>query len=233
MQRNWSSVIGILEGNQFFKKTIMIKKISDGYTNKYVNFSKQKILKWILQYPIGGLASHWLFQGTFNMDRSERIYKFGLDLFFTIITFGALSKISHWPIAIVASIFLSHSLNFLFNAQLWVVLKHYGFVNIKYKDYELYKNTLSIRLKKQTSFLYGALHGSLVRGKWRQSSDLDVLLVRKKGMINALSACFFASRERTYAFFSCFPLDIYVLDSYETLIQKVGEQHSYFIFQKG
>ena len=209
----------------------MPKKNSAGYTNKYVNLNQHKILKRILQYPFGGLVSHWVFQSIFKMDHSERLFKIGLELFLTVTIFAASRLAIDWPMAIVVSFLVSHTINFIFNAQFWVVLKHYGLVSTTYEDYELYRNNLSIRLNKQKSILYGAVHGSRVTGKWRQSSDLDILLVRKKGPFNALKACLFVLRERSYAFFTRFPLDIYVVDSYEPLIQIEKFQTPFVIFR--
>jgi predicted nucleotidyltransferase len=115
------------------------------------------------------------------------------------------------------AVFISHTINFIFNAQLFVVLKHYGLVHHTDKEFSNYIDEFKRRLSKESSIRFAAIYGSFVRGKCTSSSDLDVRLVRNLGWIAGLRACIFLLRERTFASFSGFPLDIYVLDDYSRL----------------
>jgi predicted nucleotidyltransferase len=57
------------------------------------------------------------------------------------------------------------------------------------------------------------VYGSLTRGELRPTSDLDVRLIRRPGLVNGLRACWFVLRERTRAHLTGFPIDFLVLDS--------------------
>jgi thymidylate kinase/predicted nucleotidyltransferase len=182
-------------------------------TNKYAEFKTLPIIKAVMRYPISGIFVHWLLQCMLYMDRTELIFKIWFEvsvflIIFFILNFG-LSIIQ----AFIFALLISHTVNFLFNAQLFVVLKHYGLVHHSEKEFSNYIFEFKKRLSREPSIRYAAIYGSFVRGRWRSSSDLDVRLVRESGWIAGLRACAFLVRERTVALFSGFPLDIYVLDN--------------------
>lgn len=194
-----------------------INATSETYTNKYARFANSGPAKWLLQQTTTGIIIHWVFQGILYADHTERWFKIGLDLILTLalgLLFSAwMGPFSAWVLAFLCA----HTINFILNAQLWVLLKHYGLVRNRYEDFEIYIHNFSQRLEQQPSIQYAAVYGSYVRGEWKPSSDLDVRLVRKPGLINGLTACYFLMVERTRAFFQRFPLDIYVADSFDSL----------------
>ena len=56
-----------------------------------------------------------------------------------------------------------------------------------------------------------------VRGEWKETSDLDMRLVRRPGVRNGLRACWFVMKERTRANMRRFPLDVFLLDDFSRL----------------
>ena len=185
--------------------------------NKYSPFKSFPIIDNLMGSPISGVFVHWLLQSVLYVDRTELIFKFCLEFLLILIVYSQLQiKLSTFP-ALILAVFISHTLNFLFNAQLFVVLKHYGLVHHTEKEFSNYIDELKIRISKEYSIRYAAIYGSYVRGKWKPSSDLDVRLVRVDGWIAGLRVCIFLVRERTLALFSGFPLDIYVLDNFSRL----------------
>lgn len=185
--------------------------------NKYQQFTRSKVLQRLLRYPAAGLLTHWVFQGMLYMDRTERLFKIGLDLGATCILSILLLQVMPLIYAISAAFILAHSLNLVFNAQLWVVLKHYGYVRLAQDNFDAYARGLSNRMEKEPGLLFAAAYGSLARRQWNPSSDLDVRIVRKAGFLNGFRACVFVMSERTRALFNKFPLDVYLLDSFAPL----------------
>ena len=171
------------------------------------------ILGRMLRYPATALASHWLFQGLLYMDKTERLFKLGLDAILTLTGYLVLQRwLSPAPLFGV-TFFTAHTLNFLFNGQVWGVLKGYGMVEMERADFDTYTTGIVNRARREPSIDKLLLYGSLARKQWTVTSDFDARIVRKTGHINGLRACWFVLRERSLALFKQFPIDIYVLDS--------------------
>jgi len=187
------------------------------YTNKYAKSAAGGPIKWLLQQTAVGCVIHWIFQGILYADRTERWFKIGLDvvltLAFWLLFLPRMQSVTAWIMAFLCA----HTINFIFNAQLWVLLKHYGLVRNSYQDFETYIRDFTVRVNAHDSLQYVAVYGSYVRGEWKPSSDLDVRLVRRAGFLNGLRACWFLMCERTRALFTRFPLDIYVADGFASL----------------
>jgi predicted nucleotidyltransferase len=171
----------------------------------------------------GALALHWLFQGLLYMDPTERCFKLGLDLLLTLVFGGILHLWLALPLAIGAGFIVAHTLNFLFNGQMYGVLKTFGSVSHSGARLTAELERLRARVTEEPCILYAAAYGSLARGEWSETSDLDVRVVRAPGFRSAWRVCWFAAHERTRAFLKEFPLDIYVLDGYSSLA-KVSEK---------
>jgi hypothetical protein len=177
----------------------------------------QPALRNLLRSPVAAVAAHWLFQGMLYMDATERWFKVALDIVATaLLARPLLLHFRSSPVWVVSCL-VAHTLNFLFNGHLWGVLKHYGIGQANRASFESYLAQLARRTGSEPSILWAGVYGSLVRDKWTPTSDLDIRLVRKAGVTNALRACIFVLGERSRALIHRFPLDIYVLDSPEKL----------------
>lgn len=169
-------------------------------------------MRCLLRSPLAAVVAHWLFQGMLYMDATERWFKVGLDVLLTVLAAIPLRHWFHGRSAWAVALPLAHSLNFLFNGQVWGVLKHYGIGRLSRAGFHPYLCQLARRIGNEPSILWAGVYGSLIRGNWSPTSDLDIRLVRKPGLINALRACLFVLVERSRALIHRFPLDIYVLD---------------------
>lgn len=177
------------------------------------------IIRRLLRYPLVAVVIHWAFQSLFYMDSTERCFKLGLDVILTGLGAVALgtwlpTRVA-WPVAFL----VAHTLNFLFNAQLWGVLKHYGLVRTSYDEFYLYVKKLGQRASHDPSIQSLLVYGSLARLGWSPSSDLDARIIRRPGFTNGLRACWFLLLERSRAFVARFPLDVYVLDDRQSLVK--------------
>jgi predicted nucleotidyltransferase len=190
---------------------------STEFTNKYAQHAKSRPLKWFLSMPVGGILVHWTFQGMLYMDATERIFKILIDLVLTSFFYLLLRIVLPELISLVVALTLAHTLNFLFNAHYWALMKHYGRIRLSFEKYEQYQNNLAQRAQLEPSIIYAAVYGSRSRDEWKETSDLDVRFVRQHGLYYGIRSCLFVMIERTRAMFSRFPLDIFVLDGFESL----------------
>jgi len=146
------------------------------------------------------------------MGPSERWFKIGLDVIMTGAFLAILRQYLLLLPALILSFLAAHTLNFLFNGQLWGVLKQYNLVHTTPQAFMEYRLGLSRRGRKEPSVRHLYAYGSLARQEWAPASDLDVRLVRQPGFSNGLRACWFVLIERSRALIARFPLDIYVVD---------------------
>jgi predicted nucleotidyltransferase len=189
----------------------------------YANAS-HPALRWLLRSPIPALAAHWLFQGLLYMGPTERCFKLALDALLTVLIAVPLNIWFRWDVAWPAALIVAHSLNFLFNGHLWGAVKHYAAVSRSQSEFESYVRQLLARIRDQPSICWAGIYGSQARGDWSQRSDVDVRLVRKRGVANGLRACGFVLAERSRALLHRFPLDLYVLDNLEQVTAMAGDE---------
>jgi predicted nucleotidyltransferase len=176
-------------------------------------------LKAIVSRKLGALLLHWVVQGWLYMDKTERWFKIGLDLVGGLMIGSLLRTRLSRPAAFGAGFFIAHTLNFLFNGHVWGVLKHFGGIQNSRDEFNQEIEGLQERLAREPSIVYAAAYGSLARNEWSPTSDLDVRMVRARGMRNGWQASVFVLRERTRAFLKGFPLDMFVFDDYKFRIR--------------
>ncbi|ASJ03587.1 hypothetical protein A3L09_10125 [Thermococcus profundus] len=152
------------------------------------------------------LLSNWLFQGILYMDKTERVFKLALDMLFTLV-------LVFLGVNLGVSILIGHTFNWILNGHVFVVFKNLKIITTPREKFDVYLERLKKRVENEPSIVWAGVYGSLVRGEFKETSDLDIRLIRKLGVINGVRACIFVMRERSWATFHKFPLDIYVGDS--------------------
>jgi hypothetical protein len=98
------------------------------------------------------------------------------------------------------------------NGHVYVVLKHFGGARHDRERIRRHLAAVAARVRGEPSVRYAALFGSIARGEWQPTSDVDLRLVRRPGIRAGLRACGFALCERTRATWGGIALDVYVLD---------------------
>lgn len=171
------------------------------------------------------IGINWIFQGILYMDRTERIFKILFDVTLTLIFGNILSYLIPIYVSILLGFTISHTINWLFNNNLFGLFKTFGNIRTPKEKFEEYLERLKQNVEKEASIVWAGVYGSLVRGEFKETSDLDVRLIRKPGLINGVKACIFVMRERSWATFNRFPLDIYVGDNFEFL-KKMREEEN-------
>lgn len=158
-------------------------------------------------------SSSWLFQGVLYMDKTERAFKMLLDLLLFLPLYSVLKWYYGTLLSAFVAVILAHTFNWAFNGQIFVLLKILGLINTEEEQFNDYLDNIKKRLEKEKSIYAAAAFGSFSRGEAKKSSDLDIRIVRRPGVINGLRACSFGVFERSRALFKKFPLDLYVVDS--------------------
>jgi predicted nucleotidyltransferase len=180
---------------------------------KYYAVTDKKIFQFLLYSRVTAMSMHWAFQNMLNMDLTELSFKLFIDIFLTA-TFSLL--LSNWlppVVAIILGFLIAHTLNFLFNGQIFVVLKHFGDITHEFSEYDQYIESIKRRLQEEPSIRWAAIYGSMSRGELKTTSDLDIRLIRYPGFVNGLRACWFILKERSRAHLERFPVDFLLLDS--------------------
>lgn len=183
-----------------------------------VLFKKQKktLPKFLRALPGGDLlrlglfvaATAWFLQGIRYMNWHEAVIKILFDVLITaLLFFCGLNMWIAWVIA--------HSLNFCLNGQLFAMFTHFGANGVSAKYFLNETLRTAEGLKKKTSVAHALAFGSLSRGEYKKTSDIDLRLVPAPGEWNFWKCSFLAFRMRTAGFFRGYPLDLYVFSPKE------------------
>ena len=120
-------------------------------------------------------------------------------------------------VALILSILIAHTINWILNGHIFALFKTFGKVKTKPEQFKRYINDLKEKSSNENSVFLVATIGSISTKKIKETSDIDIRIVRKKGFLNGLKSCIFTMKERSIAFFNKFPLDIYLLDDADEL----------------
>jgi predicted nucleotidyltransferase len=187
--------------------------------------SYETLSQWVYRRKIIAFFSHWLFQGILYADKTEKAFRIFIDACLILFFFLVLSNFISYQISIIFSLIIGHTLNAIFNGQMLSVI-HGSSQPRNLQDLTGYAILLKKRISKEKSIHAAAIYGSFCRGETTESSDLDIRIIRKRGMINGLRSCSFVLIERSRALFNKFPLDIYVLDNTKHLKMKIREDET-------
>lgn len=166
-------------------------------------------------------------QGIGHADKTERLYK----IFFSLFAWLICTLIFNYTLdlslkfSIITGIIVGHSLNWLINCNLSVLFIH----RLKWwktNEHKLIDHLESIqkRLQGENWLLYSISHGGICRGSLDKYSDIDVSLIRKPGIKNAILAILFYIKEKKIADIKGIPMDIMIVDNPEDCIVKSNYQ---------
>lgn len=157
----------------------------------------------ILKYGFMIFISAWILQGMRIMKNKERIVKiiFDLLLWSLLMVCGV-----HW----LLSFLIAHTLNFMFNGQFHAMFTHMGATGCT--AHYFLQRTIWFKNKIATkSFINaGIAYGSLSRGCYKKTSDIDLRLIPAVGEWNEWKCALYALWLRAIAFYMHYPLDMYV-----------------------
>lgn len=157
----------------------------------------------ICRYGFMIFLSAWLLQGVRITNWREVVIRYAFD---AILTMGMVALGMHWLLAL----FIAHSLNFTFNGQLFAMYTHMGATGVTAKKFLHNTQELKNKVDKYDFIDAAIAYGSLSRGCYKRTSDIDIRLIPSKG--GWWKTAFYAVWLRIWAFFVHYPLDMYCYD---------------------
>ncbi|MCR4347306.1 MAG: hypothetical protein NUV55_08930 [Sulfuricaulis sp.] len=171
----------------------------------------------ILSSPLPVLLRYWLVQGVLYMNWMERLHRFALEALLIVPLAWLFGLLGGGMWAWIAAFLVGHTLSAIFNGHPFAVLVHDAGVRsvCYYRDrgrFLAYVEDMQARLERgRPDCLAGALvFGSIVRGVFRPTSDLDARYIPMPGAWNALRTAHLVFVERLLATLKGFPMDIYM-----------------------
>lgn len=157
----------------------------------------------LCRYGFMIFLSAWILQGIRIMNWREAFVKVAFTavftFFFTIV--GA---------PVVLSLFIAHTLNFAFNGQLFAMYTHMGATHVTAEHF-LSETKRIAKLCNEGSYVDASIaYGSLSRGCFKSTSDIDMRIVPIENEIGWWRTVFFALWLRIISFVNRYPLDLYV-----------------------
>lgn len=190
--------------------------------------------------PFLAFSRNWLHQGLSYMDTGERLFRLVTEFSVTAVLWLLLLPFYKNVIEIIIAFTLIgvivHTLNWLFNSQLWCFLIHTcpRLKNPGPNATCRYYNKMANRLRKKRSIAGVAIYGSVSRGQWHDRSDIDLRFIRKAGFGNCVATVFWASCERFYAVLNKQPIDLYVADDLSWLKTHMrNDEKPVFLLKQG
>jgi predicted nucleotidyltransferase len=176
------------------------------------------------------IIANWVFHGFLYMEKTEKAFFliFDLLLFFPLWFF--LSFVTNLLFSALGALLVAHTIHWLFDGHIYVMLKNLGRCKTPITKFSNYTNGLSERAKHEKSIFSIIAFGSLSRNEFSDSSDLDLRIVRKPGLVNGIRACSFTLLERGRALVDKFPLDVYTLDSPRNLSKMSPDEPPIIIY---
>lgn len=155
--------------------------------------------------------SAWILQGVRITNWREVVIRYLIDaiLMTVMILLGV-----HWALAF----FIAHSINFTLNGQLFAMYTHMGATGVKADKFLNDTIKLSKKIEKHRFIRASIAYGSLSRGCYKKTSDIDIRLIPAEG--GWWRTALYAVWLRTWAFFVHYPLDMYCYDP-EVVVKKM------------
>lgn len=180
--------------------------------------------KWYLRWIL--LFSNWFFQGILHADQTEKIYRIFFSCLFSFLMYLILFPFFHeLTILLIVSFFLGHTINWLVNENIFSIIIHRLLLKkITKEDFFKYIQLFQKRINNKKCILYSAAFGSMARGELKPTSDIDISIVRKPGILNAINSLFIILYEKKIADFYGIPLEIFLSDTPENSKKRfIGE----------
>jgi predicted nucleotidyltransferase len=177
---------------------------------------KNPFLYRFFQSKAGRIFSNWVLQGMLYMNPIEIAYKLVLDLIMMwillAVVFAELTIAS-----IVVSFAIAHTINWFINCQPIALVRHLDWGRNDPNKFIEHIEGMHERIQGKSFLTAAASFGSLSKGNYKPTSDIDIRVIMKPGFQNSLCAAHFCFFERVLAAWHRFPLDLYAFTLPETL----------------
>jgi hypothetical protein len=94
----------------------------DGYVKTSI-----PLINALFKFKLFIVVSNWIFQGMLYADKTERVFRLLLDGLMTLILYAFfINLILDTHIVLIFSFFVAHTVNWIFNGQLFVLGRYIG-----------------------------------------------------------------------------------------------------------
>jgi len=178
---------------------------------KLPSFVRDPLVYGFFQSKPGRLLSNWALQGMLYMNPVEIVYKLFLDVVITVPVWMLL-PINDEPWRVLSAWIIAHTINWIINCQPIALLWHLDWGRNDARHFIEYIEELERRIQGRSYLAAAASFGSLSRGKYKDTSDIDIRVVLQPGWLQRLRAANYCFIERVRAAINHFPLDLYAFD---------------------
>ena len=161
------------------------------------------VLGEFCRYGFMIFLSAWILQGVRITNWREVAVRYAIDIILTVVI--ALVGVN-WLLAL----FIAHTINFTLNGQFFAMFTHMGATGVSAEKFLCCTTLLRNKIEKHLFIEASIAYGSLSRGCYKKTSDIDIRLIPAKG--GWWKTAFYAVWLRTWAFFMGYPLDMYCYD---------------------
>jgi len=179
-------------------------------------------LRPLLKRRFFAIASNWFFQGTLIMTTSELAFRFVLEFAIAASIFAVVSFFVSQTLSVIAAILIAHTINWMMNGNFWIVYKFFGRESNPDSIMVFLAKLNSGKYFLQNGVLAVSAFGSLSRGQFKRSSDLDMRIVRQKGFTNWVKANLFMLKLRSTSFLKKIPIDAFLLDKADQIYEHIS-----------
>ena len=184
-------------------------------------YVQNRFIKRILKNNLIIILTYIVFQSMLHTNKKETVFKISITLifsFFLMIFFDPFT-----------ALLIGHLSNAIFNGHIPAMLIHMGFGNKTPAEFLEYVEKMYSRISNNKNIQYAYAYGSLSRGNYKVTSDIDIRLVPQQG--KWIAVLIFIMIERSRALFNWFPLDIYAFEK-EELFNKMRSDEKPIEFKK-
>lgn len=191
-------------------------------------------LRNLMQSCFGLLAINWCFQGMRGMQIKELSFRLLLESLAIIwIYFSLPHSLSLWE-RLFVSLLGAHTLNWLFNGQLWVCVRYCSFYHRKTEALQDFLRETEKRLQSLPWLQEAVCIGSVGNkgSVYSERSDIDLRLIFPTGKLHWLLINLLLLRLRVTALFLVIPLDLYAYNSLSALDRFRQDEHLHLILDR-
>jgi predicted nucleotidyltransferase len=175
--------------------------------------------------PLVIILRYWLVQGMVYMNWVERIHRVIIELLLFGFLYSFLSII-HTGAKPIPILILCHTLNLFLNGHFIALCVHDIYLFSLYRDKKKFFDYIDkIRNRIENNYpwyLNGAVFwGSISRGEFKETSDLDIRFISEPGFLAAICTSQLVFMERFRALLAGFPLDIYMFRTEAEMEEKM------------
>ncbi len=195
--------------------------------------------RWQMWPPMV-IIRYWLHQSNRYLNPIELLHRWLLEAIVFVPLFFWFSGSRSALVAAALAFLISHTLSAVLNGHLWAMLAHDLFwisLYTKRRPFFNYIDRMRIRFnKRDPRYMAGAVFfGSLSRGQFRTTSDMDIRFIAQDGFWNGFRTAHLVFIERLSALFGGFPLDIYMFQDEREIRKKmdVAGEHPIPLYEYG